>query len=81
MGSEWMKIPKTDRLLKFKKAKKFISLDSRFVDLGFPAIIYKLDDCDKHVRETVNDHSTSKVLGHSKPYFNLCTVMVEMPVI
>ena len=40
--SERMKTPKTDCLLKFKKAKKSISLDSRFVDLentGFPATL------------------------------------------
>ena len=40
----------------------------------------KLDDCDKHIQtDCENDHSTSKVLGHSdqtinKPYFDLCTV-------
>ena len=37
----------------------------------------KLDDCDKHVQTVCkNDHSISKVLGHSdqtfnKPYFDL----------
>ena len=44
-NSERMKTPKTDCLLKFKKAKKSISLDFRFVKLentGFPATYHRV---------------------------------------
>ena len=45
--------------------------------------IYKLDNYDKHAsKQILNDHSTSKVLGHSdqifnKPYFDLCKWFAE----
>ena len=44
MDSERMKIPKTNSLLKFKKAKKSISLDSRFVDTRFPATVIRTEE-------------------------------------
>ena len=46
MDSEQMKIPKTDCLLKFNKAKNSISLDSRFIDpenTGFCATLIPQD--------------------------------------
>ena len=49
--SEEMKTPKTDCLLKFKKAKKSISLEFRFVDLGntgFPTTLTQFFSSESH---------------------------------
>ena len=47
-----MKTPKTDCLLKFKKAKKSITLDSRFVDLWKYRIPYHLKSEHSHVKRS-----------------------------